>query len=80
MVTDTAPFRNPHDHTPHDLPSSLDYDRLARVVDGLIGDSYFYTFERPVRDIAMMPSAVRLIPSLRLRSRSGPLPLSQAIR
>lgn len=35
MVTDTAPFRNPHDHTPEDLPRTLDYDRLARVVRGL---------------------------------------------
>jgi hypothetical protein len=35
MVTDTAPFRNPHYHTPRDLPATLDYDRLARVVRGL---------------------------------------------
>lgn len=35
MVTDTAPYRNPHYHTAHDLPDTLDYDRLARVVDGL---------------------------------------------
>jgi hypothetical protein len=36
MVTDTAPFRNPHYHTTHDLPATLDYDRFARVVDGLV--------------------------------------------
>lgn len=35
MVTDTAPFRNPHYHTPGDVPATLDYDRLARVVHGL---------------------------------------------
>ena len=35
MVTDTAPFRNPHYHTSHDTPDTLDYDRMARVVEGL---------------------------------------------
>ncbi len=35
MVTDTAPFRNPHYHTPHDTPTTLDYERCARVVAGL---------------------------------------------
>jgi len=35
MVTDTAPFRNPHYHAPTDTPDRLDYDRMARVVDGL---------------------------------------------
>ncbi len=35
MVTDTAPFRNPHYHRATDLPETLDYERLARVVDGL---------------------------------------------
>ena len=37
MVTDTAPFRNPHYHTGGDLPETLDYARLARVVEGLRG-------------------------------------------
>ncbi len=36
MVTDTALFRNPHYHTPTDTPETLDYERLARVVEGLI--------------------------------------------
>lgn len=36
MVTDTAPFRNPHYHEPTDRPESLDYERFARVVDGLV--------------------------------------------
>jgi hypothetical protein len=37
MVTDTAPFRNPHYHTRNDVPDTLDYDRMARVVEGLGG-------------------------------------------
>jgi Peptidase family M28 len=35
MVTDTAPFRNPHYHQPSDMPDTLDYDKTARVVVGL---------------------------------------------
>ncbi len=35
MVTDTALFRNPHYHTPSDLPQTLDYERMAAVVEGL---------------------------------------------
>jgi hypothetical protein len=35
MATDTAPFRSSHYHTDHDTPEQLDYDRFARVVDGL---------------------------------------------
>ncbi len=35
MVTDTAPFRNPHYHKRSDTPETLDYTRLARVVRGL---------------------------------------------
>lgn len=35
MITDTAPFRNPHYHELSDRPETLDYDRMARVVDGL---------------------------------------------
>ena len=37
MVTDTAPFRNPHYHRPSDRPATLDFERLAHVVDGLGG-------------------------------------------
>jgi hypothetical protein len=37
MVTDTALFRNPHYHSATDIPGTLDYDRLGRVVDGLTG-------------------------------------------
>ena len=36
MVTDTAPFRNPHYHQMGDTPDTLDYDRLARVTEGLV--------------------------------------------
>lgn len=36
MVTDTAPFRYPHYHEPEDTPEKLDYERMARVVAGLV--------------------------------------------
>lgn len=35
MVTDTANYRNPHYHIDSDTPDKLDYDRTARVVEGL---------------------------------------------
>ncbi len=35
MVTDTAFYRNPHYHAPSDLPETLDYERMAKVVKGL---------------------------------------------
>lgn len=35
MVTDTSFLRYEEYHTDHDLPGSLDFDRMARVVDGL---------------------------------------------
>jgi len=35
MVTDTAFFRNPNYHEPTDLPETIDYERMARVVAGL---------------------------------------------
>jgi len=35
MVTDTANFRNPNYHGPNDTPDTLDYDSMARVVEGL---------------------------------------------
>jgi hypothetical protein len=36
MVTDTAMFRYPHYHTAQDTPERLDFDRMARVVGGLV--------------------------------------------
>lgn len=36
MVTDTAIFRNPNYHQPSDKPDTLDYDRMAKVVHGLV--------------------------------------------
>ncbi len=33
MVTDTAEFRNANYHRPSDLPDTLDYERMARVVE-----------------------------------------------
>jgi hypothetical protein len=41
MVTDTAPFRYAHYHDSTDTPDKLDYERFARVVDGMasvVGD------------------------------------------
>jgi Zn-dependent M28 family amino/carboxypeptidase len=35
MITDTAMFRYPHYHTDNDTPDKLDYDRMARVVEGV---------------------------------------------
>lgn len=35
MLTDTAPFRYPHYHTPEDTPDKVDVDKLARVIDGI---------------------------------------------
>ena len=35
MVTDTAFLRNPHYHTAGDTPATLDYTRMAQVIDGL---------------------------------------------
>jgi len=37
MVTDTAPFRYPHYHTPEDTADKIDREKLARVVRGLQG-------------------------------------------
>ena len=35
MVTDTAPFRYPHYHRASDTPDKIDYERTARVVEGM---------------------------------------------
>ncbi len=37
MVTDTAPFRNPHYHQATDTPGKLDFGRFAEVVRGVKG-------------------------------------------
>ncbi len=36
MVTDTAPFRYRHYHTQEDTPDRVNYDRMSRVVAGLV--------------------------------------------
>lgn len=36
MITDTAFLRNPYYHTPEDTPDTLDYKRMAKVVDGIL--------------------------------------------
>jgi Zn-dependent M28 family amino/carboxypeptidase len=35
MITDTAPFRNPNYHEVTDHPDSVNYDHIARVLDGV---------------------------------------------
>lgn len=35
MITDTAHFRNPNYHTAADKPDTLDYERMARVIEGI---------------------------------------------
>jgi hypothetical protein len=35
MITDTAPFRYPYYHRKEDTIDKIDFQRLARVVDGL---------------------------------------------
>ncbi len=35
MLTDTSFFRNPNYHKPTDTPNTLDYERMARVIDGI---------------------------------------------
>jgi Zn-dependent M28 family amino/carboxypeptidase len=37
MITDTAFYRNPNYHTALDTPDTLDYERMAQVVDGVKG-------------------------------------------
>lgn len=35
MITDTAWYRNPRYHTAQDTPDTLDYPRMAKIVDGV---------------------------------------------
>jgi len=35
MITDTAFYRNPNYHTPRDTAETLDYQRMALVVQGV---------------------------------------------
>jgi Zn-dependent M28 family amino/carboxypeptidase len=37
MITDTAFMRNPHYHQSTDTPDTLDYERFARVTEGIVG-------------------------------------------
>lgn len=37
MITDTAPFRNPHYHKASDTPAHIDFERMSRVVVGIYG-------------------------------------------
>jgi hypothetical protein len=40
MITDTASYRNPRYHTPLDTPDTLDYERMAQVVEGVAAAVY----------------------------------------
>jgi hypothetical protein len=44
MVTDTAWYRNPRYHTARDTPDTLDYRRMARIVEGVA--AWASTFSR----------------------------------
>lgn len=46
MITDTAMYRNPNYHRPTDRPDTLDYERMAMVVDG-VGAAVRAAFRRP---------------------------------
>lgn len=48
MVTDTAPYRYPFYHLPGDTPDKLNYEHLARVVQGL--DALVVDLATPNRD------------------------------
>jgi len=37
MVTDTAFMRNPHYHQASDTAETLDFERFAKVTEGLVG-------------------------------------------
>jgi Peptidase family M28 len=47
MVTDTAFLRNPHYHTRNDTADTLDYRRMARVVDGVFNAAVAPRSPRP---------------------------------
>jgi Zn-dependent M28 family amino/carboxypeptidase len=47
MVTDTAPFRYPHYHTADDTTDKIDFERAARVIEGI---------HRVLRDLAEIRS------------------------
>ena len=37
MITDTSFFRNPNYHKASDTPETLDYEKMARVAEGVAG-------------------------------------------
>jgi hypothetical protein len=41
MVTDTAYLRNPNYHTPHDVSDTLDYNKMANVIDGVLNAAVY---------------------------------------
>jgi Peptidase family M28 len=82
VVTDTAFLRNPNYHTARDTAGTLDYERMARVVDGVFNAALtFDAVPRPYgRALTRLPrrtgdshAAKRLIHAL-MRGFSAPLP------
>jgi Zn-dependent M28 family amino/carboxypeptidase len=53
MVTDTAFYRNPNYHTPADLPETLDYGSMAKVVEGLAGSIESWSRKQVLRPTTM---------------------------
>lgn len=35
MITDTAPYRYPHYHSPEDTPDKIDYEKMVPVINGI---------------------------------------------
>ncbi len=56
MVTDTAPFRYPHYHSPEDTPDKVDFDKMARVVSGL--EKVFSELANPKEEPAKKRKAI----------------------
>ncbi len=46
MITDTSFVRNPNYHTPGDTAATLDYKRMAGVVDGVLGAALVFSAKR----------------------------------
>lgn len=47
MITNTAFFRNPNYHQPSDTPETLDFERMAKVVQGVYWAIYSFSSKKP---------------------------------
>lgn len=71
MITDTAFYRNPHYHGPTDTPETLDFERMAMVVDGVRGGIL-----HEIHEVAgNRTSAKQLLITPQFRRRSSRCPL-----